>query len=91
MHKKLIVNSQSKITLLDTNNHINTNFVIEKAVTGLQQTFPNNVAIISESEMKAGFMAQQDLMMISLESWKQVVDAQTLWLSTVPSTLIIKP
>lgn len=89
--QKLIVNSQSKITLLDTNNHINTNFVIEKAVTGLQQTFPNNVAIISESEMKAGFMAQQDLMMISLESWKQVVDAQTLWLSTVPSTLIIKP
>lgn len=89
--QKLIVNSQSKITLLDTNNHINTNFVIEKAVSGLQQTFPNNVAIISESEMKAGFMAQQDLMMISLESWKQVVDAQTLWLSTVPSTLIIKP
>ena len=49
------------------------------------------VSVITESDMKAGFMAQQDLMIISLESWKQVVDAQTLWLSTVPSTLIIKP
>lgn len=89
--QKLIFNSQSKITLLDTNNHINTNFVVEKAVVGLQQAFPDKVSIITETGMRAGFMAQQDLMIISLESWKQVVDSQTLWLSTVPSTLIIKP
>ncbi|WP_297510742.1 cation:proton antiporter [Flavobacterium sp.] len=89
--QKLIFNSQSKITILDTNNHINSNFVVEKAVLGLQQAYPDKVSVITESDMKAGFMAQQDLMIISLESWKQVVDAQTLWLSTVPSTLIIKP
>ncbi|MEN9336338.1 MAG: hypothetical protein RLZZ500_1325 [Bacteroidota bacterium] len=89
--QKLIFNSNAKVTLLDSNNHINTNFVVEKAVSGLQQTFPDKVSIISEGDMKAGFMAHQDLMVISLESWKQLVDAQTLWLSTAPSTLIIKP
>jgi hypothetical protein len=41
--------------------------------------------------MKAGFLAKQDLMIISLESWKKLVDAQSIWLSTVPSVLIIKP
>lgn len=89
--QKLIVNSNAKVTLLDTNNHLNTHFVVEQAVNGLQQKFPDKVAVISEGDIKAGFMAHQDLMVISLESWKQLVDAQTLWLSTAPSTLIIKP
>ena len=89
--QKLIVNSNAKVTLLDTNNHLNTHFVVEQAVNGLQQKFPDKVAVIAEGDIKAGFMAHQDLMVISLESWKQLVDAQTLWLSTAPSTLIIKP
>ena len=41
--------------------------------------------------MKAGFLVQQNLMIISLESWKKLVDSQSVWLSTVPSVLIIKP
>lgn len=90
--QKLIYNSQATVTFLDVNNHVKSNFVLEKAIAALQQSYgANKVTVIREDEMKAGLMAKQDLMMVSLESWKQLVDAQSLWLSTVPSVLILKP
>lgn len=88
--QKLVYNSDSKITILDINGQVNANFILETAVTGLENKYPNNVAMLTESEMKAGFLAQQDLMMISLDSWKKLVDSQSVWLSTIPSVLIIK-
>lgn len=90
--QKLIYNSQATVTFLDVNNHVKSNFVLEKSIAALQQSYgPDKVTVIREDEMKAGLMAKQDLMMVSLESWKQLVDAQSLWLSTVPSVLILKP
>ena len=89
--QKLIYNNDSKITVLEINNQVKNNFIIENAISTLENTFPEKISLIDESEMKAGFLAKQDLMMISLESWKKLVDAQSVWLSTVPSVLIIKP
>ncbi|MEI7507878.1 MAG: cation:proton antiporter [Flavobacterium sp.] len=89
--QKLIYNNDSKVTVLEINHQVKNNFIIENAIATLDQNFPNSIAVIHESDMKAGFLAKQDLMMISLESWKKLVDAQSVWLSTVPSVLIIKP
>jgi hypothetical protein len=89
--QKLIYNNDSKVTVLEINNQVKNNFVIENAVKTLEQNYPENMDLIGESEMKAGFLAKQDLMIISLESWKKLVDDQSVWLSTVPSVLIIKP
>jgi len=89
--QKLIYNNDSKVTVLEINNQVKNNFIIENSITTLEKSFPENIAVISENEMKAGFLAKQDLMMISLESWKKLVDAQSVWLSTIPSVLIIKP
>ena len=89
--QKLIYNTGSKITILEINNQVKSNFIIDNAIKSLAVSYPENIAVINESEMKAGFLAKQDLMMISLDSWKKLVDNQSVWLSTVPSVLIIKP
>ena len=89
--QKLIFNNDTKITILDINNQVKNNFVIENAITTLQNSYLNKISIIDESQMKAGFLLQQDLMMISLESWKHLVDSESVWLSNIPSVLIIKP
>ncbi len=89
--QKLIYNNDSKVTVLEINNQVKNNFIIENAIATLDNNFPNSISVIDESDMKAGFLAKQDLMIISLESWKKLVDAQSVWLSTVPSVLIIKP
>ena len=89
--QKLIYNNDSKVTVLEINDQVKNNFIIDNAITTLENTYPSSISITTEGEMKAGFLAKQDLMLISLESWKKLVDAQSIWLSTVPSVLIIKP
>ncbi len=79
------------ITIIDINEEIKKDFELAKAITELKNNYSANVALLDEKEMKAGFLAQQDLMMLSLESWKNLVDSQSIWLTNVPSTLIIKP
>ncbi|UFH36024.1 cation:proton antiporter [Flavobacterium acetivorans] len=88
--QKLIYNNNSKIMILDVNGHVNTNFVMESAINSLQQRYPNNIGLIEDKIIKKEFLAEQDLMLISLESWKTLVDSRSDWLSGVPSVLILK-
>ena len=88
--QKLIYNNNSKIMILDVNGHIDSNFVIKSAISSLEQKYPNNIGIITDRIVKKEFLAKQDLMLISLESWKTLVDSRSVWLSGVPSVLILK-
>ncbi|MCF6140006.1 cation:proton antiporter [Flavobacterium sp. K77] len=88
--QKLIYNNNSKVIILDVNGHVATNFVMNSAVDSLEQKHPNNISLITEKTIKKEFLAQQNLMLISLESWKQLVDSRSVWLSGVPSVLIVK-
>jgi Kef-type K+ transport system membrane component KefB len=88
---KLIYNNNTKITILDINKQVKSNFIIENAINSLQSSYSDKIMVIDESQMKAGFLLQQDMMMISLESWKSLVDSESVWLSNIPSVLIIKP
>jgi Kef-type K+ transport system membrane component KefB len=88
--QKLIYNNNSQITILDVNGHINTNFVMKSAIDSLEQKYAKNITIVNDKNIKKEFLATQDLMIISIESWKALVDSQSIWLSGVPSVLIIK-
>jgi Kef-type K+ transport system membrane component KefB len=88
--QKLINNNNSTITVLDVNELVKNNFVIQSAVTSLQQIHPENLSVISDKVVSLPFLEKQDLMLISLESWKAVVDTDSDWLIGVPSVLILK-
>ena len=89
--QKLIYNSDANISLLDINNFVKNNFVIGSAIHSLEDKYPDKVTVLHDRTMKKDFLSKQDLMIISLESWKKLVDSQSLWLSDVPSVLILKP
>lgn len=88
--QKLIFNSNTRITILDSNDFAKNNFIINSAIEALEQKFPDNIVILNERIMKKEFLSKQDLMLISLESWKKLVDSQSVWLANVPSVLIIR-
>jgi len=46
--------------------------------------------LMDDKTIKKEFLVHQDLMMISIESWKNLVDSSSDWLSSVPSVLILK-
>jgi hypothetical protein len=88
--QKLIFNNNSKIVILDVNGHVNTNFVLKSAVNSLEQKYSDNITLVNDKIIKKEFLAMQDLMIISIESWKALVDSRSIWLSRVPSVLIMK-
>jgi hypothetical protein len=89
--QKLIYNNNSNVVVLDSNNLVKDNFVMQSAVSSLEDKYPENITLMQDRVMKKEFLTKQDLMIISLESWKKLVDSQSTWLSNVPSVLILKP
>lgn len=88
--QKLIYNNNSQITVLDVNGHVKTNFVMNSAINSLEQKYAQNISTVNDKIIKKEFLAKQDLMIISIESWKSLVDSGSIWLSRVPSVLIMK-
>jgi hypothetical protein len=64
---------------------------MSSAINSLEDKYPENINVLQERTMKKEFLSKQDLMIISMESWKKLVDSQSLWLTHVPSVLILKP
>ena len=89
--QKLIYNNDSHVTVLDNNGHTKNNFIVENALTVLEQNYPENIEVFNAEKLNKPFLKQQDLMVFSLETWKKLVDDQVTWLSDIPSVLIVKP
>ena len=88
--QKLIYNNDSQIMILDVNGNSNTNFVLRSAINSLEQKYPQNISIFDDKIIKKEFIAKLDLLIISVESWKLLLDKYSIWLSRVPSVLILK-
>lgn len=87
--QKLITNSESQITLFDAVGKIKNEPVTKEAIRAIEQTAPNHITLMSERILDPEFLKSQQLMIISMESWKKLVDSKSLWLADIPSTLIV--
>jgi hypothetical protein len=76
--------------ILDVNGNVNTNFVLKSAINSLEEKYPKNITMMNEKIIKKDFLANLDLMIISVESWKLLLDSHSIWLRRVPSVLILK-
>ncbi|MGC4041150.1 MAG: cation:proton antiporter [Flavobacterium sp.] len=88
--QKLIKNSESQITLLDVMGHIKNNAELKEKIRAIEQTAPNHINVVSDKIIDKDLLNHQELMLVSMESWKKLVDSKSLWLSNIPSTLILK-
>jgi hypothetical protein len=88
--QKLIYNSNARISILDNNDFAKNNFVINSAIEILEQKHPDNITMLTDRIMKKEFLSKQDLMLISLDSWKKLVESQSTWLANVPTVLIVR-
>ncbi|CAM3970733.1 cation:proton antiporter [Flavobacterium sinopsychrotolerans] len=89
--QKLIHNNGSQITVLDVIGQKRNNREIQEVVRSIEQIAPNHIMMMQERTIKKEFLENQDLMIISLGSWKKLIDSQSIWLNNTPSVLIIKP
>lgn len=89
--QKLISNNDSKVAVLASNAIVESNFLLESALSTLEQEYPAHLSLLHERILDKEFLSKQDLLVISLDSWKKLVASQSTWLSNIPSVLIIKP
>lgn len=87
--QKLIKNSTSHITILDAEGQIKNHSYLKEAISAIVQFAPNHINFINEQAIEKEFLIQNDLMIISADSWKKLVETKSIWLSDIPSTLIL--
>lgn len=88
--QKLISNSESQITILDIAGQIKNNPILKENIRAIEQKVPNHINLLNDRTIDKDFLSNQKLMIVSIVSWKKLVDSKSLWLSYIPSTLIIK-
>lgn len=89
--QKLIHNNESHVTIVHMDSVAQDDPELKSALRAIEQKFPQQIKVYNEDNMVENLLEKQDLMMISLDSWKKAVETQSVWLSFTPSTLIIKP
>lgn len=87
--QKLIQNSGAQVVVLDAAGQIQNNFEVKGKINSIEQSAPNHITFQNQRVVEKTFLQQQDVMIISLESWKKLVATKSVWLSDIPSTLII--
>lgn len=87
---RLIRNGVSSVTLIDPNNVVKNNAQFYGALDLIERDFPGSTDMLEDRIIKKEFLAQQDIMLVSFESWRKLVSSQSVWLSNSPSTLIMR-
>jgi hypothetical protein len=86
---KLIKNSNSQLTIFDVNEQLKSSSSFKEFVRSIEHFAPNHVRVVREKTMDKHFLQQFHLMLINAEHWKKLVETKSIWLSEIPSTLII--
>lgn len=89
--QKFIQNGGMHVTLLDVSNVMKNTVEFREAVRAIDYAAPNHVNLIEEPEINAIRLKSFDLMLVSLSTWKQLVQEKEEWLKDMPSTMVLKP
>ncbi len=87
--KRLINNNDSQVIILDAAGQIRKNTEIRELIRNIEHIAPNHITLYNEKTIEKEFLQSQDLMLISSKSWRNLIDSKSLWLSDIPSTLIV--
>jgi Kef-type K+ transport system membrane component KefB len=87
--QKLIKNSGAQITVLDAVGEIKNNSEIKELIRTIEQYAPNHIHLMKERIIDKEFLKQNDLMVVSAGSWKKLIETKSVWLSDIPSALIL--
>ncbi len=89
--QKLVHNQGARVTLLDVADVFHQSPEMLATIRALEQAGADRLILRQTHDVDHTFPTDQDLMLISLESWKRSVEKQSPWLAHAPSTLIMRP
>ncbi|MGN6435753.1 MAG: hypothetical protein ACTHMM_04435, partial [Agriterribacter sp.] len=87
--QKLVHNAGARVVIFDAAGYVGSNPLLNEKVRTIEQNAPNHISLQSQRTIDRDFLLQHDLMLVSLESWKKLFEAKSIWLPNIPSTLIV--
>jgi Kef-type K+ transport system membrane component KefB len=88
--QRLIKNSEVQVTVTNPAGIISNNTGIKESIRAIEQEAPNHITISNSKQIDEHFIKQFQLMIISADGWKKLVDSRSNWINQIPSILIIK-
>ena len=88
--KRFINNSDAQVTITDSFDLIRKNTEIRESIRAIEQEAPNHISWNNEIIIDEQFIQNFQLMVISAEGWKKLVDSRSTWLNNTPSILILR-
>ena len=89
--QRFIKNSDAQVTVTDPTDLIKKHTEIKEAIRAIEQEAPNHITVNREKDIDEKFIRQFQLMIISTDGWKKLVDSRSSWLNQTPSILILRP
>jgi Kef-type K+ transport system membrane component KefB len=88
--QRLIKNSEAQITVADPKGLTKSLSEIKEAIRAIEQEAPNHITLDQVNVIDETFIQKFQLMIVSAEGWKTLVESRSSWLSLAPSILILR-
>jgi hypothetical protein len=89
--QRLIKNADAQVTIIYPENKLNNQIEMKENLRAIEQQAPNHIALNGVKTLDESSVDDFDLLMISTEGWKQIINSGSGWLDKTPSILIIRP
>lgn len=88
--QRFIKNSESQVTVVDPEGLVRKNTSVKEAIRAIEQDAPNHISLRNDLLIDEQILKEYQLIIVSSDGWKKLVDSQASWLSQTPSILIIR-
>lgn len=88
--QKLLHHHHCQGTILDLSSQVKQQFLLNELYQSLQSKYPGRLQIVTPDTLSPDTLFQHDLVLISIFTWKTLLDSHKDWTSNFPSTLIIQ-
>ncbi|HMC98375.1 MAG TPA: cation:proton antiporter, partial [Flavobacteriales bacterium] len=89
--ERLMLNVEARVTLLDVAGLTQRDANFRMETSRLQELAPGRLTVMEQRAVDKPFLDRFDFLLISYASWSRLAESRSLWLTHVPSTLLIKP
>lgn len=89
--QKLLHQPATRIIIADPAGILDRDATLQPMLYDLEHPAAGRITVLEAYQVDKDFFATQDLVLISLDSWKQVLEARGEWLAYSPSVLMLKP
>lgn len=88
--QKFIHNSQSQVTIIDFHHILQDDKKASETIRAIALKAPNHISKFEATDLDAKLFRDHDLLLISAESWRELLENNKIWQSEMTSVLVLK-